>query len=116
MARPSAPDPAQMGFMPPDSVFKALSDPTRRHILVILSQPEHFCRNDEQSVDGICVRDLAAILNLPQSTVSRHLAVLNQSGLVRVARQGLWHYYSLQEHELGTVGAWVASLLAGVQP
>lgn len=63
--------------------FKALSDETRLRILALLS------------VDEICVCDLMAILELPQSTVSRHLAYLRHAGWVDDRRQGVWMYYRL---------------------
>lgn len=67
----------------PASIFKALSDETRLRILALLSQGE------------LCVCDLVAILDLPQSTVSRHLACLRHTGLVEDRRQGVWMFYRL---------------------
>jgi ArsR family transcriptional regulator len=63
--------------------FKALSDETRLRILALLSNGE------------MCVCDLMAILELPQSTVSRHLAYLRNAGWVEDRRQGVWMYYRL---------------------
>jgi ArsR family transcriptional regulator, arsenate/arsenite/antimonite-responsive transcriptional repressor len=42
-----------------------------------------------------CVCDLVVALNMPQSTVSRHLAVLRNAGWVAERRQGVWMYYRL---------------------
>lgn len=64
-------------------LFKALSDETRLRILVLLRTGE------------LCVCDLMGILDLPQSTVSRHLAYLRNAGLVDDRRQGVWMFYSL---------------------
>ncbi len=64
-------------------LFKALADETRLRILALLSGGE------------MCVCDLMAILDLPQSTVSRHLAYLRTSGLVCDRREGVWMYYRL---------------------
>lgn len=64
-------------------IFKALSDETRLRILSLLGQGE------------LCVCDLMAILELPQSTVSRHLATLRNAELVVDRRQGVWMYYRL---------------------
>jgi len=64
-------------------LFKALSEPVRLRILALLSDGEH------------CVCDLMAVLDLPQSTVSRHLATLRHAGWVEGRRQGLWMYYRL---------------------
>ncbi|MFA5516649.1 MAG: metalloregulator ArsR/SmtB family transcription factor [Desulfuromonadales bacterium] len=63
--------------------FKAISDETRLRILALLTRGE------------LCVCDLMAILDLPQSTVSRHLATLRHAGLVEDRRQGLWMFYRL---------------------
>lgn len=66
-------------------LFKALADETRLRILALLTRGE------------LCVCDLMAILDLPQSTVSRHLAYLRNAGLVSDRRQGVWMYYQLPE-------------------
>ncbi len=66
-------------------IFKALSDETRLRILALLSQRE------------LCVCDLMAVLDLPQSTVSRHLAYLRNAGWVEDRRQGVWMHYRLEE-------------------
>jgi len=65
------------------NLFKALSDETRLRILSLLGAGE------------LCVCDLMAILDLPQSTVSRHLAYLRNADLVEDRRQGVWMYYRL---------------------
>ncbi len=66
-------------------LFKALSDETRLRILALLQMGE------------LCVCDLMAILDLPQSTVSRHLAYLRNNGLVSDRRRGIWMFYRLPE-------------------
>ncbi len=67
----------------PAPLFKALADETRLRILALLVSGE------------LCVCDLLVILQLPQSTVSRHLAYLRNSGLVQDRREGVWMYYRL---------------------
>ena len=66
-------------------LFKALSDNTRLRILGLLLEGE------------LCVCDLVAILDMPQSTVSRHLANLRNAGLVSDNRQGVWMHYRLAD-------------------
>jgi len=66
--------------------LKALSDPIRLRIILLL-----------QAEGELCVCDLMAVLGLPQSTVSRHLAYLKRSCWVDTRRQGLWMYYSLSQ-------------------
>lgn len=63
--------------------FKALSDPTRLRIMVLLSEKE------------LCVCQIEDALELSQVKVSRHLNVLRHAGLVRARRDGLWVYYSM---------------------
>jgi ArsR family transcriptional regulator len=64
--------------------IKALSDPIRLRIILLL-----------QAEGELCVCDLMAVLKLPQSTVSRHLAYLKRSCWVDTRRQGLWMHYTL---------------------
>ncbi|MBC8018595.1 MAG: helix-turn-helix transcriptional regulator [Verrucomicrobia bacterium] len=66
--------------------IKALSDPIRLRIVLLL-----------QAEGELCVCDLMAVLKLPQSTVSRHLAYLKRSCWVDTRRDGLWMYYSLSQ-------------------
>jgi ArsR family transcriptional regulator len=83
-------------------LFKALSDETRLRILALLEAGE------------LCVCDLMAVLELPQSTVSRHLATLRNAGLVEDRRQGIWMYYRLTPStgELSTLVATLPGQLA----
>lgn len=70
-----------------EEVFRALADRTRLRILALLAGGE------------ICVCEIHESLNLPQPTVSRHLAYLRHTGLVTGRKQGLWVHYSLAEPE-----------------
>src|SRR4051812_26679452 len=69
------------------SMFRAFSDPTRLRILMLLQAGE------------CCVGDLVTVLELPQPSVSRHLAYLREAGLVTVRKEGQWCYYSLTPSE-----------------
>jgi ArsR family transcriptional regulator len=64
--------------------IKALSDPIRIRIILLL-----------QAEGELCVCDLMAVLGLPQSTVSRHLAYLKRSCWVDTRRDGVWMHYTL---------------------
>jgi ArsR family transcriptional regulator len=66
--------------------IKALSDPIRLRIILLL-----------QAEGELCVCDLMVVLNLPQSTVSRHLAYLKRSCWVDIRREGVWMHYSLSQ-------------------
>ncbi len=65
-------------------LFKSLADETRLRLLMLLhSGAEH------------CVCDLMHALDMPQSTVSRHLGSLKRHGWLQDRRGGIWMYYSL---------------------
>jgi len=67
-------------------VFKALGDPVRLRLFHLLSRKEE-----------LCVCHLTEALGLPQSTVSRHLGVLRNAGLVETRREGKWMHYRLAD-------------------
>jgi ArsR family transcriptional regulator len=66
-------------------LFKALAEPVRLRILLLLLDKKR------------CVCDLMAVLDLPQSTISRHLAYLKNAGWIKGERRGVWMYYQLTE-------------------
>jgi len=66
------------------AIFQTLEDETRLRILALLLEE-----------DELCVCDLVSVLQLPQSTVSRQLAILRSSGWLKDRRQGVWNHYSL---------------------
>jgi ArsR family transcriptional regulator, arsenate/arsenite/antimonite-responsive transcriptional repressor len=64
--------------------FKALADPTRVAIINSLS-----------ATDEVCVCNLTEAFELSQPTISHHLKVLREAGLVESTRRGTWAYYRL---------------------
>jgi ArsR family transcriptional regulator len=72
--------------------FKALADPARVAIL-----------NRLAAVDEVCVCDFTAALDLAQPTVSHHLKVLREAGLVESSRRGTWAYYRLVPDAVGAL-------------
>ena len=64
--------------------FKALADPTRVAIV-----------NRLAAADEVCVCDLTDAFELSQPTISHHLKVLRDAGLVTASRRGTWAYYRL---------------------
>ncbi len=64
--------------------MKALGDETRLRLFSLLGQH-----------DELCVCHLVDAMQLPQSTISRHLSVLRHAGLVSTRRDGKWMYYRL---------------------
>jgi len=67
-------------------LFKSLADETRLRLLVLLQGGSEYC---------VC--DLMNALDMPQSTVSRHLAYLKRNGWLQDRRGGVWMYYSLRK-------------------
>ena len=67
-------------------LFKSLSDETRLRLLILLQGGSEYC---------VC--DLMNALDMPQSTVSRHLAYLKRNGWLQDRRGGVWMYYSLKK-------------------
>lgn len=70
-----------------EQMFKALADDTRLRILALLAAGE------------VCVCHIHGALDVPQPTVSRHLAYLRKTGLVAARREGLWMHYRLEMPE-----------------
>jgi ArsR family transcriptional regulator len=76
-------------------LFKTLTDPTRVRILALLEREE------------LAVQDLVKVLDLAQSTVSRHLAILRENGLIHDRREGTFAFYRFVEPvEDAWRGAW----------
>ncbi|MFJ6442841.1 ArsR/SmtB family transcription factor [Streptomyces sp. NPDC091649] len=78
-----------------DDVFKALADPTRRHIL------DELTERNGQTLFEICAR-LATKhgLGLSRQAISQHLAVLEAAGLVTTRRQGRYKFHDLNTDPL----------------
>lgn len=68
-------------------LFKALSEEIRLRIIGLLADGE------------LCVCDLMAVLDLPQSTISRHLSYLRNAGWLAGERRGVWMYYRLADDD-----------------
>lgn len=87
-------------------IFKALSVPIRLRIAVLLTTGE------------LCVCNLVKILSMPQSTISRHLAILKSYRIINDRRDGKWIYYSLaaDETELSKEIIKLITMLENEQP
>jgi ArsR family transcriptional regulator len=72
--------------------FKALADPTRVAIVNCLSAAEE-----------VCVCNLTATFELSQPTISHHLKILREAGLVESTRRGTWAYYRLVPEAIDTL-------------
>jgi ArsR family transcriptional regulator len=80
-------------------VMKALSDPNRVKVLKMLQHRP------------MCVCEIQAALGIAQPTVSKHLKGLEEAGLVRCEKDGLWANYILSD---GASSPYVASLLGNL--
>lgn len=65
------------------SYFRALADENRIQILTLLKERE------------LCAGDLLKSLSIVQSTLSHHMKILVESGIVKCRKQGKWSYYSI---------------------
>lgn len=84
------------------AAFKALSDPSRLRILAIIAAaPTH----------DVCVCHLPEPLGLGQPTVSHHLKILVDAGLITREKRGTWAYYSLVPGALDRLAATLTSSL-----
>jgi DNA-binding transcriptional ArsR family regulator len=80
------------------SVFKALSDSHRLRAFMSLQGGE------------LCICQIIALLELAPSTVSKHMSILKQAGLVKSRKEGRWIYYCRAESSKVPVKAIVALL------
>ena len=78
-----------------DRTFGALADPTRRRILAQLARGEE------------CVTDLAKPHAMSLAAVSKHLIVLEKSGLVKRRRDGRVHSLALEAKPMREARAWI---------
>lgn len=74
------------------ALLKAIADPVRLQVVSMLSQ-----------VDERCACDFVDSLGVSQPTVSHHLKVLADAGIVSRRKQGRWVYYRLERTELAAL-------------
>lgn len=94
---------ANMEDVPMDSfvrVMKALSDPNRVRIVKMLQRRM------------MCVCELQAALGVAQPTVSKHLKILEEAGLVSRRKDGLWVNYTVSD---GSTSPYAASMLGNLR-
>jgi ArsR family transcriptional regulator len=77
-------------------MFKALSDPTRVKLLSMIAAA---------SDNGACACDMTEPVGLSQPTVSHHLKLLVDAGLVTREQRGKWAYYRVAPDVLGSLAA-----------
>jgi ArsR family transcriptional regulator len=79
-------------------VAKALGDPIRLQLVDVL----------RKHAGKVCVCELVPLFDLSQPTVSHHLKVLRDAGLVDSERRGLWAYYYVIPDALEELYAWLS--------
>jgi ArsR family transcriptional regulator len=86
------------------AVLKAVADPTRLRLLSMVAAGEG---------GEACVCDLTSPVGLTQPTVSHHLKILVDAGLLTRDKRGVWAYYQLVPGALDALGADLSGLQAG---
>jgi len=76
---------------------KALSDPIRIQLVDVL----------RKHAGKVCVCELVPLFDVSQATVSHHLKVLREAGLVESDKGGLWVYYYVLPGELDELAGWL---------
>jgi ArsR family transcriptional regulator, arsenate/arsenite/antimonite-responsive transcriptional repressor len=79
-------------------IAKALGDPVRLQLVDVL----------KKHAGKVCVCELVPLFELSQPTVSHHLKVLRQAGIVGSEREGLWAYYYVIPDALKELAAWLS--------
>ncbi len=69
-------------------IFKAIADPTRLQILYLLKFRDLY----------VC--EVMGVLDKPQSTISHHLNVLKNAGLIKSSKEGIWIRYGLKNPDI----------------
>ena len=78
-------------------VAKALGDPIRMQLIDVL----------RKHAGKVCVCELVPLFDLSQPTVSYHLKVLREAGIVGSERAGLWAYYYVEPAALDELSGWL---------
>jgi ArsR family transcriptional regulator, arsenate/arsenite/antimonite-responsive transcriptional repressor len=78
-------------------IAKALGDPVRLQLVDVL----------RKHAGKVCVCELVPLFDLSQPTVSHHLKVLREAGIVGSERQGLWAYYFVIPDAVKELSAWL---------
>jgi ArsR family transcriptional regulator, arsenate/arsenite/antimonite-responsive transcriptional repressor len=80
------------------AVAKALGDPIRLQLVDVL----------RKHAGQVCVCELTPLFDVGQPTVSHHLKVLRDAGVVDSERRGLWAYYYVRADALEELSAWLS--------
>ena len=81
------------------AAFKALADPTRLDVFRLVAAQEA----------PLCACDVVDRFAVSQPTISHHLKVLREAGLITVSRRGVWAYYAVDPRGLALLRASIDS-------
>jgi len=84
-------------------VFKALGDPVRLRLVSLIGAHQG---------GEVCVCELTEAFDLTQPTISHHLKVLREAGIITSERRGTWVYYRLEPATLDRMGALLTAPLS----
>jgi ArsR family transcriptional regulator len=87
-------------------VFKALGDPVRLRLLSLIGAHA----GGREVGEGVCVCDLTSAFEVTAPTISHHLKVLREAGLIASQRRGTWVYYWIVPAALERLSAVLAPL------
>jgi ArsR family transcriptional regulator len=76
------------------ALFRALGDETRLEIVGLLAAAQ----------GALCVCEIEPRFGLSQPTISHHLRLLREAGVVTAARRGTWVYYALDPQRVEAIG------------
>lgn len=79
------------------TIARAMGDPVRLQIVDVL---HHYA-------GAVCVCELNDLFDLSQSTVSHHLKVLRDAGIVSSEKRGLWNFYYVEREAIEGLGSWL---------
>ncbi len=77
-------------------LLKAIADPVRLRLMSLVASHEG---------EEVCICDLNPEFDLSQSTISHHLKVLHEAGLLDREKRGVWVYYRARTESLASLGA-----------
>jgi ArsR family transcriptional regulator, arsenate/arsenite/antimonite-responsive transcriptional repressor len=80
------------------AIAKALGDPVRLQLVDVL----------RRHAGKVCVCELVPLFDLSQPTVSHHLKILREAGIVDSERRGLWAYYHVKPEALRELSGWLS--------
>jgi ArsR family transcriptional regulator, arsenate/arsenite/antimonite-responsive transcriptional repressor len=80
-------------------VLKALANPARVRIIKLLEEGE------------LCVCDVIEVIGLKQSTISKHLNILKNAGLVDDRKEGTWSYYRLSKSRINEYNLFMNNMM-----